>query len=70
MDKWELIQEKSDGKFVKDLADVFWDKAVLKRRCLQESRANKKNCTEDEFRKELTPKKYNLLKGKLLYIMY
>ena len=62
-DKWELIRRKNDSKFVKDLAEVFWGRATLKKRCLNESRVNKGNTTQDSFRRELAPSKYKLLKS-------
>ena len=62
---WETIRKKNDAKFVKDLAVQIWGTPVLQSKCLNLSRANKNaQDKEDEIRKILTPRKYQLIKGK------
>ena len=65
IDVWESMLAKNDSKFVKDLAGVIWDREELKNKCLQAKRANqnKENLPQNSLRTELTPRKYELLKG-------
>ena len=66
IDIWETMLAKNDSKFVRDLAEVIWDREVLKNKFLQVKRVNQdpENCSPNSLRTELTPKKYELLKGK------
>ena len=59
-DVWALMLMKSDSRFIRDMADVMWDKTVLRQRCLKKTQGSP---LSDDV-KPLTPHKYNLVKGK------
>ena len=54
--------KKNDSKFVRDTAEVIWGRTTLKKRYLRKTKDNE-NETEEYSSKELTPKKYDLLKS-------
>lgn len=64
LDVWETSLSKNDSKFVRDMMEAIWGKETLKKRCLQEKRANK-NLSPALQRQALSLRKYNLLKGNI-----
>lgn len=66
-DTWEYLLNKPDPKFVKDVAVILWGTEGLARRCIDAKSANKGKAAH-ELRQELTPEKYERLKGRLTFL--
>lgn len=70
-DAWEVLKSKSDSKFVRDIATILWGIEGLAKRCLDAPKANEsnKNATFEGPRTELTPEKYETVKGKMMIFL-